>query len=66
MAFLNGKTPISFLQELCTKREISVTYCLVEHENIVQHAPVFIYNVQLGDNEVTGQGPYRNAMQLLG
>ncbi|KAJ8314389.1 hypothetical protein KUTeg_008950 [Tegillarca granosa] len=53
-----GKTPISFLQELCTKRGITPQYDLLANEGAV-HEPVFIMRVTVGDIIATGreQGP---------
>lgn len=50
-----GKTPISFLQELCTKRGITPQYDLLANEGAV-HEPVFIMRVTVGDIIATGRG----------
>jgi len=55
MAFLQGKTPISFLQELCTKRGITPQYDLIANEGAV-HEPIFVFKVSAGDYIGTGKG----------
>ena len=55
MAFLQGKTPISFLQELCTKRGTTPQYDLIANEGAV-HEPVFVFRVTAGDVIGTGKG----------
>ncbi|KAL5006542.1 hypothetical protein ScPMuIL_015348 [Solemya velum] len=50
-----GKTPISFLQELCTKRGITPQYDLLANEGAV-HEPTFIMRVTVGDIVANGQG----------
>ncbi|XP_021375211.1 RISC-loading complex subunit tarbp2-like [Mizuhopecten yessoensis] len=55
MAVPSGKTPISFLQELCTKRGITPQYDLLANEGAV-HEPVFIMRVTVGDIIATGKG----------
>jgi len=54
--FLQGKTPISFLQELCTKRGITPQYDLVANEGAV-HEPTFVFKVSAGEFIGTGKGP---------
>jgi len=54
--FLQGKTPISFLQELCTKRGITPQYDLVANEGAV-HEPTFVFKVTAGEFIGTGKGP---------
>jgi len=54
--FLQGKTPISFLQELCTKRGITPQYDLVANEGAV-HEPSFVFKVSAGEFSGTGKGP---------
>jgi len=54
--FLQGKTPISFLQELCTKRGITPQYDLVSNEGAV-HEPSFVFKVSAGEFNGTGKGP---------
>jgi len=54
--FLQGKTPISFLQELCTKRGITPQYDLVANEGAV-HEPTFVFKVTAGEFVGTGKGP---------
>ncbi len=56
MTYLQGKTPISFLQELCTKRGITPTYDLIANEGAV-HEPTFVFKVTAGDFIGTGKGP---------
>ncbi len=55
MTYLQGKTPISFLQELCTKRGITPTYDLIANEGAV-HEPTFVFKVTAGDFIGTGKG----------
>lgn len=55
MAFLQGKTPISFLQELCTKRGITPQYDLIANEGAV-HEPTFVFKVTAGEYVGTGKG----------
>ena len=57
MAFLQGKTPISFLQELCTKRGITPQYDLIANEGAV-HEPTFVFKVVAGEHVGTGKGDY--------
>lgn len=42
------KTPISMLQELCTKRGLTPKYDVVAVEGAV-HEPTFVYRVQVGE-----------------
>lgn len=51
-----GKTPISYLQELCTKRGITPTYDLIANEGAV-HEPTFVFKVTAGEFIGTGKGP---------
>lgn len=53
---LQGKTPISYLQELCTKRGITPQYDLVANEGAV-HEPLFVFKVTAGEYVGTGKGP---------
>lgn len=55
MASLHGKTPVSYLQELCTKRSITPQYDLIANEGAV-HEPVFVFKVTCGDVFGTGRG----------
>lgn len=55
MAIPAGKTPISYLQELCTKRGITPQYDLMANEGAV-HEPIFIMSVSVGDIVSTGKG----------
>lgn len=50
-----GKTPISFLQEISTKRGITPQYDLLANEGAV-HEPVFIMRVTVGEVIATGKG----------
>jgi len=50
-----GKTPISFLQELCTKRGITPQYDLIANEGAV-HEPTFIMRVTVGEITANGKG----------
>lgn len=56
MAFLKGKTPISFLQELCTKRGITPQYDLIANEGAV-HEPTYVFRATAGELKGTGKGP---------
>ena len=55
MAYLQGKTPISFLQELCTKRGVTPQYDLIANEGAV-HEPTFVFKVSAGELQGTGKG----------
>ena len=55
MTSLQGKTPISFLQELCTKRGITPQYDLIANEGAV-HEPTFVFRVTAGEYVGTGRG----------
>ncbi|XP_052246342.1 RISC-loading complex subunit tarbp2-like isoform X2 [Dreissena polymorpha] len=50
-----GKTPISYLQELCTKRGITPQYDLIANEGAV-HEPTFIMRVTVGEIMTSGKG----------
>jgi RISC-loading complex subunit TARBP2 len=56
LSFLQGKTPISYLQELCTKRGITPQYDLIANEGAV-HEPTFVFKVTGGEFIGTGKGP---------
>ncbi len=58
MSFLQGKTPISFLQELCTKRGITPQYDLIANEGAV-HEPTFVFKVTGGEFIGTGKGEHQ-------
>ena len=67
MSFLQGKTPISFLQELCTKRGITPQYDLIANEGAV-HEPTFVFKVTAGEFIGTGKGIFSykyNSLCLL-
>ena len=55
MAYLQGKTPISYLQELCTKKGFSPQYDLIANEGAV-HEPTFVFKVTGGEFVGTGKG----------
>ena len=55
MAVPAGKTPISYLQELCTKRGITPQYDLLASEGAV-HEPNFIMKVTVGEIVANGKG----------
>ncbi|KAK6166285.1 hypothetical protein SNE40_023018 [Patella caerulea] len=55
MAVPAGKTPISFLQEICTKRGITPQYDLVANEGAI-HEPMFLMSVVVGEITATGKG----------
>lgn len=63
MAIPAGKTPISYLQELCTKRGITPQYDLMANEGAV-HEPIFIMSVSVGDIVSTGKGQYYTFISL--
>ncbi|XP_064613874.1 interferon-inducible double-stranded RNA-dependent protein kinase activator A homolog isoform X2 [Liolophura sinensis] len=50
-----GKTPISFLQEICTKKGITPQYDLIANEGAV-HEPTFVIRVSVGEVTATGKG----------
>lgn len=52
-----GKTPISFLQEICTKKGITPQYDLIANEGAV-HEPTFVIRVSVGEVTATGKGKY--------
>lgn len=45
---LKGKTPVSVLQEICSKRKLTPTYNILANEGPV-HEPVFVMRAQAGD-----------------
>lgn len=51
-----GKTPISYLQELSTKRGMTPQYDLLANEGAV-HEPTFIMRVTVADINASGKGP---------
>ena len=65
MTFLQGKTPISFLQELCTKRGITPQYDLIANEGAV-HEPTFVFKVTSGEFIGTGKGMHQSWLGLCG
>jgi len=52
---LQGKTPISYLQEMCNKRGITPQYDLIANEGAV-HEPLFVFKVAAGEYIGTGKG----------
>jgi len=52
---LQGKTPISYLQEMCNKRGITPQYDLIANEGAV-HEPLFVFKVTAGEYIGTGKG----------
>jgi RISC-loading complex subunit TARBP2 len=52
---MQGKTPISYLQELCNKRGITPQYDLIANEGAV-HEPLFVFKVSAGELIGTGKG----------
>ncbi len=64
MTYLQGKTPISFLQELCTKRGITPTYDLIANEGAV-HEPTFVFKVTAGDFIGTGKGEHSPILRVF-
>ena len=55
MSGLQGKTPISYLQEICNKRGITPQYDLIANEGAV-HEPLFVFKVAAGEYIGTGKG----------
>ncbi|KAL8580802.1 hypothetical protein ACOMHN_017306 [Nucella lapillus] len=55
MAVPAGKTPISYLQEYCTKRGLTPQYDLLANEGAV-HEPTFLMRVTVGDVVSNGKG----------
>lgn len=49
---LKGKTPVSVLQEICSKKKLTPTYNLLANEGPV-HEPVFVMKAQAGDFQGT-------------
>ncbi|XP_070566876.1 interferon-inducible double-stranded RNA-dependent protein kinase activator A homolog isoform X2 [Ptychodera flava] len=49
------KTPISILQELCTKRSLTPMYDLIACEGAA-HQPKFVYRVTVGEHTANGDG----------
>ena len=60
MAVPAGKTPISYLQELCTKRGITPQYDLLASEGAV-HEPNFIMKVTVGEIVANGKGKHNRS-----
>jgi len=52
---LQGKTPISYLQELCNKKGITPQYDLIANEGAV-HEPLFVFRVTAGEYAGNGKG----------
>ncbi|XP_013418700.1 interferon-inducible double-stranded RNA-dependent protein kinase activator A-like [Lingula anatina] len=53
---MQNKTPISLLQEICTKRGITPQYDLIANEGAV-HEPTFVFRASAGGFTGTGKGP---------
>ena len=49
------KTPISVLQEICTKRNLTPNYELLVNEGPV-HEPLFVFQVTAGEWSANGKG----------
>ncbi|XP_042192302.1 interferon-inducible double-stranded RNA-dependent protein kinase activator A homolog isoform X1 [Callorhinchus milii] len=60
IAAIPGKTPISLLQEYCTRNGNSPQYELVTSEGQA-HLPCFVYKVVVGEVSCTGEGPSKKA-----
>lgn len=45
---LKGKTPVSVLQEICSKKKLTASYDILANEGPV-HEPVFVMRAQAGD-----------------
>ena len=61
MAIPAGKTPISYLQEYCTKRGLTPQYELLSHEGAV-HDPTFIMQVSVADTTAEGKGLFDSVL----
>jgi RISC-loading complex subunit TARBP2 len=49
------KTPIGYLQEVCSKRGVTPQYDLIATEGHV-HEPTFVFRCQAGEFMATGKG----------
>jgi len=58
------KTPISYLQEMCTKRTLKPEYELLSTEGQV-HEPTFMYRVTVNDLSAVGQGKSKKTAKHL-
>jgi hypothetical protein len=63
--YLKNKTPISILQELCTKWGIIPQYKFVARDGPV-HDPVFEYCVVAGEHSASGKGKLNLFCALFG
>jgi len=54
MRCVQGKTPVSYLQELCTRYGIEPMYKLESQGPVTD--PNFLYSVTAGDKTTTGAG----------
>jgi dsRNA-specific ribonuclease len=61
---LLGKTPISYLQELCSKKGITPQYDLIANEGAV-HEPLFVFRVSAGDHIGNGKGSALHFSRLV-
>ena len=52
---MEGKNPISILQELCTKKGVSTHYELIGSHGAV-HKSTFVFKVKAGDVSGIGKG----------
>ncbi|XP_067945531.1 protein Loquacious-like [Watersipora subatra] len=52
---LKGKTPVSLLQEICSKKKLTASYSILANEGPV-HEPVFVMRAQAGEFQGTGKG----------
>ena len=55
MAVPSGKTPVSYLHEVSTKRGLTPKYDLISNEGDV-HEAVFMMKVAVGDAVTSGKG----------
>lgn len=54
---LKGKTPVSFLQEICSKKKLTANYDILANEGLV-HEPVFVMRAQAGEFQGTSMQTY--------
>lgn len=45
---LKDKTPVSFLQEICSRKKLTASYDVLANEGPI-HEPVFVMRAQAGD-----------------
>ncbi len=64
LSVLQGKTPISYLQELCTKRNVTPQYDLIANEGAV-HEPTFVFRVIAGEFFGSGKGKWERVERFF-